>query len=142
MQNSFAAFSSAVMHTPTGSIIERIIADARASRSEICGALLGTDHVSAVVPLENESPNARETFFISATQVLRVEREAEASGRMVMGFYHSHPNSDAVPSATDILHAVPGYQYWIASRSDVRAWRLRDDRSGFDEVDIASRDDR
>lgn len=131
------------MHTPTRSIVERIVADARASETEICGALIGSDHVIEMVPLTNESPRAHDAFFISAAEVLRVEREAEASGWMVMGFYHSHPKSDAVPSATDILHAVPGYHYWIAARSGaVRAWRLRDDRSGFDEVDIASRGDR
>jgi hypothetical protein len=39
---------------------------------------------------------------------------------------------------------VPGYVYWIVSGAgagDARAWRLRDDRTGFDEVSIVTRGD-
>ena len=48
----------------------------------------------------------------------------------MVGAYHSHPRSPAVPSATDIAEAVPGaFLYVIVSlalpdRPDVRAYRI------------------
>lgn len=111
---------------------------AQASRTEICGALLGRNgQVEEIVPLANESSDRERSFFIPAGAVLGLERVAEAQGLMLLGFYHSHPNGDAVPSSRDMTEAVPGYIHVIASRSGaVRAWRLRDDRTGFDEMDL------
>jgi desampylase len=131
------------MRTTTLAIIDRIREEACNSDAEICGALLGDGNVvTAVLPLVNHSVHAQDSFYIPATEVMRIERAAESDGHMLMGFYHSHPNGDAVPSATDVLEALPGYVYWIVSRSgDLRAWRLRDDRTQFDEVDAVTRGD-
>ena len=127
----------------TQAIIDRIRAEASHSQAEICGALIGDGHfVTAAVPLANHSGHTHDSFYIPAEEVLRLERAADLEGLMLMGFYHSHPNGDAEPSATDVHEAVPGYVYWIVSGSgDVRAWRLRDDRTRFDEVDVVTRDD-
>lgn len=131
------------MRTTAVKTIEQVRAGARASDREICGALIGDgDVVTRVVPLVNASARTQDSFFIPAVDVVRLEREAEQTGSMLMGFYHSHPAGDAVPSTTDVTHAFPGYVYWIASQGgEVRAWRLRDDRTAFDEVDVAARDD-
>jgi desampylase len=132
------------MRTMTHPIVERLAAAAQSSSTEICGALIGDRHqIVDAVPIANQSTRARDRFYIPAVDVMRVERAAEQDGYMVMGFYHSHPHGDAVPSITDVQNALPGYVYWIASRrGEVRAWRLRDDRSRFDEVSIATHDDR
>ncbi|MGQ0563031.1 MAG: Mov34/MPN/PAD-1 family protein [Gemmatimonadota bacterium] len=124
-------------------ILAEMSAIARASDTEICGALIGdNDGVIEAVPLVNRSARARDAFFIPAEEVLRAEREAEARGARLVGFYHSHPRGDAVPSGSDLEQALPGYIYWIASsEGEVRAWRLREDRSGFDEVSITNRGD-
>jgi len=55
----------------------------------------------------------------------------------VVGFYHSHPDHPARPSAFDLEHAWPFYSYVIVSVedgavADMRSWRLRDDRSEFE----------
>lgn len=123
-------------------IMDAIRRRAQASRTEICGALLGRDgRIEEVLPLVNESLERRHSFFISAREVLGLERTAEAQGRVLLGFYHSHPNGDAIPSDRDLADAVPGYIHIIGSRSgEVRAWRLRDDRTGFDEINLANRD--
>ena len=131
------------MRTMMRTIIDRIRGEAGNSQTEICGALIGDGTVvTRSLALVNHSVNTQDSFYIPAPEVMRIERAAERSGHMVMGFYHSHPNGDAVPSATDVHEAVPGYVYWIVSGSgEVRAWRLRDDRTQFDEVDIVTRDD-
>ena len=132
------------MRTINNPIIEQISAAARGSTAEICGALIGdANGVSSVVALENRSEQAYNSFFIPARDVLHIEQEAERSGHMLLGFYHSHPTGDAVPSDADLQDALPGYVYWIASRTGVvRAWTLRDDRSTFDEIEIRTHGDR
>ena len=119
-----------------------IRSSAAGSELEICGALLGTQGVvTEALPLDNESLAREHSFYIPARVVLHLEREAEARGQMLLGFYHSHPDGDAVPSGLDLQEAVPGYIYVIAARSgELRGWRLREDRSGFDEVALSNGD--
>jgi proteasome lid subunit RPN8/RPN11 len=89
-------------------------------------------------PLLNHSPRSEVSFVIPAREVLRVEKEAEASGLYVVGFYHSHPSGTAKPSPSDLEQAVPGYIYLIVADGEVRAWQLRDDRVAFTEVEIST----
>ena len=61
-----------------------------------------------------------------------------AANADLLGFYHSHPDHPARPSQYDLDHALPFFSYVIisvtsATLGDVRSWRLRDDRSAFDE---------
>ena len=54
----------------------------------------------------------------------------------------SHPNAPARPSQYDLNHAWPFYSYVIVSIMDKTAdimtsWILKDDRSAFDEENIA-----
>jgi proteasome lid subunit RPN8/RPN11 len=56
----------------------------------------------------------------------------------LLGFYHSHPDHPAMPSQYDLDHAWPFFSYVIVSvqggePAELRSWRLRDDRSQFDE---------
>jgi proteasome lid subunit RPN8/RPN11 len=117
-------------------IFAQLCAMASGTDIEICGALVGNHStVEEVWPLANQSSNHRSSFLIPAEEVLRVEREAAVRGFDLIGFYHSHPDGTAVPSQIDLLQAVSGYLYLIvAGDREIRAWRLRADRSGFDEV--------
>jgi proteasome lid subunit RPN8/RPN11 len=68
---------------------------------------------------------------------MRMEDEAEARGFSLVGYYHSHPDSPAIPSIYDRDHALPNFVYIITSVQDGKAvdmqvWRLRPDRSQFD----------
>ncbi|MDW8106608.1 MAG: M67 family metallopeptidase [Armatimonadota bacterium] len=126
-------------------VAEAIRAHAReAYPDECCGALLGVEtgeerHIRQAVRLENERVDERRRrFYISPQQVLQVERYAQTQGLLLLGFYHSHPDHPAVPSEYDRQHALPFYSYPIVAvqqgePSELRSWRLRDDRSGFDE---------
>lgn len=119
-------------------MIDRILDLAVRSSVEICGALFADDDgICDAVPLTNHSPRPATAFLIPAAVIVRVEREAELQGKRLAGFFHSHPRGAAIPSASDLDLAVPGYIYWIAAHKQIRAWRLREDRSGFDEVMIS-----
>jgi proteasome lid subunit RPN8/RPN11 len=116
---------------------------------ECCGFLLGTAaeeaHTVREAPRqENARTESRENrFLITPDDFRRAERRARAAGLSLVGVYHSHPNSPPRPSAFDRDHAWPWYTYVIievnARRAgQCRAWRLRDDRTGYDPVAIVA----
>ena len=110
---------------------------------EGCGELLGSEQgdtrrVERVVPFANDRPDARANrYLIAPERLLEVEREGRASGLEILGFFHSHPDQPADPSAFDLEHAWPYYSYLIVSveqgrAADARCWRLAVDRSRFE----------
>ncbi len=127
-----------------GGDTERIHAHlARAYPEEGCGVLLGREGdsgrvVQGVVPLENRRDGERERrYLIAPEQLLAAEREARELGLDVIGFFHSHPDHPARPSAFDLEHAWPFYSYLIVSveRGQVAAttsWRLDPERARFE----------
>ena len=115
---------------------------AAAGLRECCGALVGTvrggiTRVVAFEPLENAAVAADRSYEVRADDVLRVQRHWEDQGFDVVGFYHSHPTAEAVPSATDAMHAVPGYLYMIAGER-VRGWRTEAAGEPFTEIRLRS----
>lgn len=115
----------------------------RAYPEECCGVMLGTlEHgvkrVRALVPMANiREDEARARRYLIAPEELRdVESRAEAEGLDIVGFYHSHPDHPAIPSAFDRDHAWPWWSYVIVSvrsgsAGDVRVWQL-DEAGAFE----------
>ncbi|MCS7208182.1 MAG: M67 family metallopeptidase [Fimbriimonadales bacterium] len=114
---------------------------------ECCGALLGREEgalrvIQQIIRLANERADERERrFYVSPQQVLMAERHARETGLLLLGFYHSHPDHPAAPSEYDREHALPYYSYPIVSvvqgvPTELRSWRLREDRTGFDEESV------
>lgn len=73
---------------------------------------------------------------------MRLEDEADDRGLTLVGYYHSHPDSLAIPSEYDREHALPNFLYIITSvemgrATDMRVWKLRADRSVFDREELA-----
>lgn len=119
----------------------------RAYPEEGCGVLLGHERegsreVMRVVPLDNLREDSRSNrYLIAPEQFLAVDRSAREAGLEVLGFFHSHPDHPPEPSGFDREHAWPWYSYLIVAvekgrNAGQRAWRLRDDRSAFDEEPI------
>jgi proteasome lid subunit RPN8/RPN11 len=117
---------------------------------ECCGFLFGTlvDGTQQVVEARRQSnarTESREVRFLITPEDFRAaEKYARQSGRQMLGIYHSHPDDAARPSDYDREHAWPWYSYLILSvgrgkAGDLNAWQLRDDRSGFDAVDLGER---
>jgi len=108
---------------------------------ECCGALIGQESgpVSEAFELSNTtSLERRRRFLIGPEDYRAAEARATETGGELLGFYHSHPDHPAVPSAFDLEHAWPNLRYVIVSvhagrPQEARSWRLRDDRTAFDE---------
>lgn len=123
----------------------------RAYPDECCGAILGTLDgetriVEDLIEMENtwDPEERRRRFFITAEEVMRVERAARERDLVVMGYYHSHPDAPAKPSEFDRDHAWPWLIYPIAGVqegkvAELRGWQLHDDRSGYQEIQIEQR---
>lgn len=114
---------------------------------ECCGLLLGrergeTKSMEELLPMENareDSPHNR--FLIPPEKMKEGNRLARERGMEVLGFYHSHPDAEARPSAYDLEHAWPWYSYvilWVkrGEAAGVTAWRMTEDRSGFASEEI------
>lgn len=110
---------------------------------ECCGVLLGRVHpgirtVTEAVALANGAADGRERRFrIEARDYRQSEGLAAARGLVLVGFYHSHPEHPARPSAYDLEHAVPWHSYVIlavtaAGAGEWSSWILAEDRSRFE----------
>jgi len=113
--------------------------------NECCGALIGRDGVVsdtfALPNMTEEGPRRR--FLVRPQDYQVAERHASDVGAELMGFYHSHPDHPARPSQYDLDHAWPFFSYVIVSvregvSGDMTSWRLREDRSVFDQEDLNS----
>ena len=127
------------LRVPHG-LIERMRAHAAETYpDECCGAIYGDPSglVEDVGPIGNEAPGERRRrFLVTPDDYRQAELTAASAGRALLGFYHSHPDHPAEPSAFDRDHAWPNFSYVIVSVREgrpegVRSWRLRSDRAGF-----------
>ena len=113
--------------------------------NECCGALIGREGVvSQAFALPNTTEEGPRTRFLVRPQDYKAaERQAGEAGGELLGFYHSHPDHPARPSQYDLDHAWPFFSYVIVSvragvSEGMTSWRLREDRSAFDQEDLNS----
>ena len=111
--------------------------------NECCGALIGRDGVvTETLALPNTTEEGpRRRFMVRPQDYREAERRAGELGGELLGFYHSHPDHPARPSQYDLDHAWPFFSYVIVSvregvSGDMTSWRLREDRSAFDQEDL------
>lgn len=114
--------------------------------AEGCGVLLGEAdgpdrRVGDVHPAENRWPEGGDRggrYLVDPGTLRRLmDREAEG-GPTILGFYHSHPDADPVPSETDRELAWPWYLYLVVpvregEAGEGRAWQLDEDAGEFRE---------
>jgi proteasome lid subunit RPN8/RPN11 len=122
-------------------LVDALIAAARrAAPREACGLLVGTGS-SVVRTVETANAAASATLYaIPPDKHLAAIRAARADGLDVIGAFHSHPHSAAVPSATDTAEAFPDFIFVIvglAPTPHVRAWRF--EAGNFAEVALVRR---
>ena len=112
---------------------------------ECCGALIGRDGiVTDTLALPNTTEDGpRRRFKVRPQDYRAAEGRAGQLGAELLGFYHSHPDHPAKPSQTDLDYAWPFFSYVIVSvregvSGDMTSWRLRGDRSAFDQESLDS----
>jgi proteasome lid subunit RPN8/RPN11 len=90
--------------------------------NEICGFMLGPKgdgEVTEVRPARNIIvERSRDRYEIDPRDHIRTQREADAAGLDIVGYYHSHPDHPAQPSRFDAERAWAGYVYLIVSVQD------------------------
>jgi len=129
----------------TSSVRDALLAHARdgADREppeEVCGVLAGErgspDHVTGARRVPNVATHLRTEYELDPAATMATIDRIEDAGDEAVGFYHSHPESDPVPSATDRARATwKGYVYLIVSPPDaLRAYRYTGD--GFEALPV------
>lgn len=116
--------------------------------NEICGILIGREVgdvriVDRLVKGRNvfEADEQYHRFSIDPLEQLKAEKAAAAEGRLVLGFYHSHPDHPARPSEYDREHAWPFYSYVIVAIEKGKAaamtsWELEEESRQFAKQEI------
>lgn len=109
------------------------------------GFLLGKSNsdeiiIQDITQVENvfEAEEQYHRYAMTPQDWMRLEDEADEKGLTLVGYYHSHPNSPAIPSEYDRDHALPNFVYVITSvrdgqAVDMRVWKLKSDRTAFDD---------
>ncbi|MDA2933143.1 M67 family metallopeptidase [Acidobacteria bacterium AH-259-D05] len=110
---------------------------------ECCGILVGSVEdgvktVTELIPAQNQRTDSlANRYLITADFLHQIEGKLRNTSSSIVGFFHSHPDVPARPSAYDKEHAWPWYSYLIVSvikgqAEEVLNWQLREDRSAFD----------
>ncbi len=114
--------------------LDRLIRHARAGApEEVCGILAGSDdEVIEVFEMVN-TEHSPVSYFMDPREQFQVMKAIREKGLRMTAIYHSHPASEAYPSAKDIrLAFYDDVAYVIISlMSDdpvVRAFSIRDGR--------------
>ena len=107
----------------------------RDAPNECCGLLIGgPGFIERIVETRNTAENARARYLVDPRAHFAVIRELRGTAREIVGAYHSHVASPAVPSQADIERAwAQQFLYLIVSlmdeaRPDVRAFRIAEGR--------------
>lgn len=114
-------------------VITQLLAEAAtADPRECCGILLGHDNqIERAFPAVNVHPTPLSHFEIDPQALVDCHRQARHGGMEVIGYYHSHPNGLAKPSATDRANASGDGKVWaIIAGNAVSLWR--DAAGGFE----------
>ncbi len=106
-------------------VVDRMLCHARVEWPlECCGLLAGTDGmITAAFPATNALASPCE-FFVDAAELIGTLRRIRESDLKHLGIYHSHPDTENVPSARDAAMAFyPSCTYFIVSPHSIRPLR-------------------
>ena len=87
--------------------------------NEICGVLVGPRGSRTATEAKRARnlivERSRDRYEIDPVDHLRIQRQADADGHDIIGYYHSHPDHPAQASRFDTERAWSGYVYVIVS---------------------------
>ena len=116
----------------TSGVEATLLAEAAAAHPrECCGLLLGQGvRVLEIRPAANLHDQPESHFEIDPAALIAAHRTARNGVLQVLGYYHSHPNGLAEPSATDRASASGDGRIWAIVAGEAVTW-WRDLPSGF-----------
>jgi proteasome lid subunit RPN8/RPN11 len=111
---------------------QTIVAHARADAPrEACGIIAGhKDRAVEIIPIPNSAADPQHTYYMDERRLVETLSNMQARHLDLLGFYHSHPQGDPIPSSTDIKQATyPDTPYLIVglkgTQARLAAWSLR-----------------
>ncbi len=124
--------------------IDSMIAHAqREAPIECCGVLGGRDGRVLKLYQATNAEHSRYCYNIEPQELFHINRECEENGWQFLAIYHSHPDSAAYPSPTDVHLAAlwPESLYFIVSllspeNPEVRAFRIRNGEVTEEKIEI------
>jgi proteasome lid subunit RPN8/RPN11 len=107
---------------------------------EACGLLLGEgSRIEAATVCANVHPDPAGHFEIDPAALVAAHRAARGGGAQVLGYWHSHPNGRAGPSAEDAAMAGGDGRVWaIVANGAISVWR--DGPAGFEPLSYMAAD--
>jgi proteasome lid subunit RPN8/RPN11 len=117
----------------------RILAHAaESSEIEACGLLFGSeDAVSRAEPAANVADDPTRRFEIDPKALFAAIRAERKGGERLAGYYHSHPEGVAEPSAHDAAMAHDAGRLWlIVAGGEMRLWRVAEPHR-FEAVELS-----
>jgi proteasome lid subunit RPN8/RPN11 len=123
--------------------IEAYPAPGAKPREECCGLIGGSTEEMTSVHRARNAAASWLRFEVHPSDQIRIMDQIEADGEELVGIYHSHTESPAEPSQTDINLARPwpGVLWLICSLADredpaVRTWRIEGDEVEEIELEV------
>ncbi len=124
------------------SVISEMVEHAREGHpNEVCGIVAGKDFASSHAYRMTNTEPSPVSYQMDPKEQLRVEKNMREQGEKMLAIYHSHPDSEAYPSAKDAREA---YQWnWnalyiiigmIKNTPSIRAFSIEDGR--IDEITV------
>ncbi len=99
-------------------IIHRLLEHAQSSvESEVCGVIGGVEGIAvSCYPVENTHLTPKIKFSLDASEQIAAFKSLREKDEQLFAIYHSHPSSEAYPSATDLAQShYPEALYLIIS---------------------------
>ena len=92
---------------------------------EVCGLLFGSGNfIDVMMAARNVASDLTRAFEIDPVALVAAQRDQRNGGATLAGYFHSHPNGIAQPSAADARNAAPDGKFWlIAADGALTAWR-------------------
>ena len=98
---------------------------------ECCGLLAGKDELIDEYIRTDNVKSSEVEYQVDPVEHIAAMKSLRARGRVILGAYHSHPRTPAVPSSTDLAEAHDAELLYVIvslcdERPDIRAYRLQD----------------
>jgi len=117
--------------------MKRLLDHARAELPNEACALLGGEEAPGritSVHLARNNLASSYRYDVDADDLVRIVHDIEARGEALVAIFHSHPGTEAVPSATDLRESRYPVVHLVASLVEpgapiMRAWRISQGRA-------------